>query len=214
MIFWKKQSDVEQMVRAYLAEAERCVQAAGEAFEVYFRAGICDELGGKVERVRQLEWAADQKRREVEQEMFRRALIPALRGDILLLLEALDEVPNECEEVVRELWLQGVVVPDEYRPRMQELVRVNIEANDRLCETVRKLLEDAADVADAADQVVAKEKEADAIEQELIRAIFDSPRDLAEKLLLKQVVTGIADIADRAEDASDRIRIIAVKQTT
>jgi predicted phosphate transport protein (TIGR00153 family) len=212
MAFWKKQSQIEQMIEEYLAESDKCLQAFGEAFEEYFSSGNSEAFAGKVERVRQLEWAADQERREVEAEMFSKALIPELRGDILSLLEALDEVPNECEEVTREVRLQGLLVPEEYRRQVQELIRVSIEANERLHDAVARLFASPAEVAPAADKVIEKEKAADAIEQELIRAIFESSRDLAEKILLKQVVSGIADISDRAEDASDLIRIIAVKQ--
>ena len=212
MALWKKQSEIEQMVDEYLAESQKCLQAFGEAFEEYFASGISEAFREKVDRVHQFEWAADQKRREVEGEMFSQALIPALRSDILSLLEALDEVPNECEEVTREVWLQGVRVPEEYSARLQQLVLVNIEANECLRELVSQLFAGPADVAPAADRVIEREKAADAIEQELIKAIFDSSHDLAEKILLKHVVSGIADISDLAEDASDLIRIIAVKQ--
>ena len=212
MAFWKKQSQIEEMVEAYLAESEKCLRAFGEAFDEYFASGNSEAFAGKVEEVRQFEWAADQKRRQVEAEMFSKALIPELRGDILSLLEALDEVPNECEEVTREVRLQGLRVPQEYCQHVRDLVRVNIEANERLHDVVARLFASPAEVAPAADKVIEKEKAADAIEQELIRAIFQSSQDLAEKILLKQVVSGIADISDRAEDASDLIRIIAVKQ--
>ncbi len=212
MAFWKKQSQIEQMIEDYLTESEKCLRAFGEAFDEYFASGNSEAFAGKVEEVRQFEWAADQKRRQVEAEMFSKALIPELRGDILSLLEALDEVPNECEEVTREVRLQGLRVPQEYRERVRDLVRVNIEANERLHDVVARLFASPAEVAPAADKVIEKEKAADAIEQELIRAIFESSQDLAEKILLKQVVSGIADISDRAEDASDLIRIIAVKQ--
>lgn len=214
MALWKKQSQIEQMVAEYLTESEQCLHAFGEAFDEYFESGISEAFRQKVEQVHQAEWAADQKRRQVEQEMFSQALIPQLRGDILSLLEALDEVPNECEEVTRDILLQGVQVPPEYHASMQQLVRVNMEANDCLHEVVGQLFADPAGVVPAAEKVVEKEKAADAIEQELIRAVFASDRELAQKILLTHIISGIADISDLAEDASDLIRIIAVKQQT
>jgi len=212
MVFWKKQSQIEEMIEHYLQASEGCLKAFGEAMDVYFASGVCPELEQKVLAVREGEWAADQQRRKVEDEMFGQALIPELRGDVLRLLEALDRVPNECEEIAQDLWLQGVRWPEELQADLQELVRVNVEANECLCEVVRQLFADASEVVPAADRVIGKEQRADEIERRLIKTIFDSPRDLAEKLLLRQIVSGIADIADRAEDASDLVRIVAVKQ--
>jgi len=211
-MFWQKKTRIEQLFHEYLDESSRCLQSFQEAIGIFFETGLGPQFKAKVDEVRQGEWAADQKRRSAEQEMFRQALMPALRGDLLGLLEALDEVPNQCEETVGDLWLQDVMIPAEYAEKVRELVGVNVEANDRLMEAVRQLFDDPAGVTGAADRVIQKEKEADAIEQELVKAIFDSDRELAEKILLKHIVNGIAEIADVAEDASDRVRIVAVKQ--
>jgi len=212
MALWKKQSQIEEMVVEYLTESDQCVRASGEAFDEFLESGPSEAFRDKAQAVQQAEWAADQKRRQVEREMFDKALMPALRGDVLSLLEALDAVPNECEEVIREIWLRGIRLPEEYHDRLQDLVRVNIEANERLGELVRQLFKAPGDVVPAADKVVEAEKAADVIEQELVKAIFDSSRELAEKMLLAHVVDGIAKISDLAEDASDLVRIIAVKQ--
>ena len=212
MAFWKKQSQIEEMVEQYLDQTRRCLAAFDDAFEAYFAKGIHPELEALVGAVRRHESAADAKRREVEQAMFRQALLPEDRGDILSLLEAIDEVPNEAEEVIRELWLQRIEVPQAYCERLHELVDVNVEANACLSDVVDRLFRDAGGVAAVADKVVEKEKAADVIEEDLIESIFASEIPLAQKLLLKHLVTDIADIADRAEDASDLIRILAVKQ--
>ena len=212
MGFWDKQSQIDRMIEQYCAESDKCLHAFGEAFEEYFENGVSERFAKMVARVGHAESAADESRRQVEREMFGQALMPGLRSDILSLLEALDEVPNECEEVARELWLQGIELPREHREPMRRLVRVNMEANDRLMETVNRLLREPAGVAEAADEVIAAEKTSDEIEQQLIKAIFESDLELAEKIQLKQIVNDIADVSDRAEDASDLIRILAVKQ--
>ena len=57
-----------------------------------------------------------------------------------------------------------------------------------------------------------KEKEADHIERGLIQAVFAGPLDKADKILLKELFLQIGDLSDRAENAGDRLRIIAVKR--
>ncbi len=57
-----------------------------------------------------------------------------------------------------------------------------------------------------------KESESDRIERGLIKSVFDAPGDKADKVLLKEVVLEIGAISDRAENAADRVRIVAVKR--
>ena len=214
MFFWKKQQQIEKAIEAYLDEARNCLSAFGEGMEVYFSQGATDEFGRCLVRVSQHEWQADLKRRAIEQEMYDKALIPALRGDILHLLEQLDLMPNCAEKIMQKVWMYSLTVPPEYHDELRELLRLGLEAFGETCRVVAQLFADAAGVLAAADTVVDKEKQADAIERRLIRRIFDSPRELAEKLLLKEFVADMAGVADLAEDASDCLRVIAAKQHT
>ena len=56
--------------------------------------------------------------------------------------------------------------------------------------------------------------ESDDIERKLIKSVFDSPADKAEMILLKGLIRQIGSIADRAENAADRLTIIAIKRQT
>ena len=52
----------------------------------------------------------------------------------------------------------------------------------------------------------------DDIEFELIESIFASRHETAEKILLRDMVQAIGSIANRAENAADRVRIVAIKR--
>ena len=80
---------------------------------------------------------------------------------------------------------------------------------------VRAVAELFANYANAmflADRVSELESQADDAELALMEKIFASSRETADKILLRDMAQDIGSIADRAEDASDRIRIIAVKR--
>ncbi len=214
MILWKKQKEIENAVKRYLDETEKCLAALGEAFDVYFIEGLSEAFEQMVRKASDFEASSDDLRREIEATMYDKALIPESRGDILGMLEALDLVPNKCESVLYHVWLQNTIVPEQFADRTRELVRVNIESYTLLCEAVRHLFDDVAQALPTIDKVMERESESDAIERHLIKSIFDLPGDLAEKILLKELFLEIGAISDRAENAADRIRIIAIKRQT
>ncbi|MCK4248639.1 MAG: DUF47 domain-containing protein [Candidatus Omnitrophica bacterium] len=211
-MFWKKQKEIEAAVDQYIKETENCIELATQAFEVYFSEGLGDKYKGIISQVHQSESKADDQRREIERTMYGKALIPASRGDILGMLEALDQIPNKFDSVLHQIDLQSMSVPAEYIDKMKQHVAVNIESYHLLIQGARSLFADMGQVLSAMDKVDAKESESDKIERQLIKSIFDSSMDKADKILLKELVLEIGSISDRAENAADRISIIAIKQ--
>jgi predicted phosphate transport protein (TIGR00153 family) len=213
MFFWQKEKMIGQAIEDYLHQTESCVATCREAFEVYFNEGLSKRFGELVEETSRFENMADDRRRAIEEAMYSNALIPESRGDILGMLEALDLVPNKCESVLYQVSLQSIIVPPQFVPQVRELVYKNLDCYDLLCQTMRHLFTNVKQVGTGAEQVSRKEGESDIIERGLIKAIFDTPSiDKADKILLKELMLEIGAISDRAENAADRLRIIAVKR--
>ncbi len=212
MFFWKKERQVEQSIEGYLTETESCLGAFAKAFEVYFEQGLGDPFEQLVNETHRFERNADDRRRELEAAMYDKALIPESRGDILGMLEALDLVPNKCESVLYQIWTQSMVIPQAYTEQFQSLVAANVQSYKALCQTVRDLFRHAKRVTQGAEAVTDSETQSDELERSLIKTIFDSHLDKADKILLKELVLEIGAISDRAENAADRLRNIAVKR--
>jgi len=213
-MFWKKAREIESAIEEYLDQAEACLAAFDKAMAVYFAEPLGDAFEQLVAETSAAESQADQQRREIEAAMYGRALIPEARGDVLGMLESIDLVPNQAEDAVQQIWLQGLVVPEKHVEEVKTLVAVNCEAFALLCGAARAMFTDVAQVVPLARKVSQAEARADRIERGLIKAIFDAPGQTADKILLKEIVQEIAAISDRAENASDRLRIIAVKRQT
>lgn len=212
MLFWKKERKVEEAIEDYLQETERCLSGFGDAFDVYFREGLGEQFEQLVEKTHVYERSADDKRRRLEAAMYDKALIPESRGDILGMLEALDLVPNKCESVLYQVWMQNMVIPSRFTEQIHSLVQVNIESYTSLCRTMRDLFARVKQVDPGAAKVSDCEERSDQIERSLIKSIFDSDEDKGDKILLKELVLEIGSISDRAENAADRLRNIAVKR--
>ena len=209
--FWKKQKQIEEAIEDYLKEGDLCVSAFGEAFATYFRDGIGPKFEELAARAHAHESKSDDKRREIERSLYGRTLIPESRGDILGMLEALDKVPNKCESVLYQIVLENITIPEEYDSKSENLIQVNVECYRILCEAVRHLLANTGELLSEAGRVDHKESESDGIEHELIRTIFSSEMDKADKILLRDLILEIGSISDRAENAADRLSIIAAK---
>jgi len=212
MLFWKKERQVQRDVQEYLQAADQCVEGFRQAAEAYLAEGITQRFEQLVEQVHSLEHVADQERRQIEASMYDKALIPESRGDVLGMLEALDLVPNQCSSVLYQIWTQNISMPEQFRDRFLRLVAPNVEAWGLLSEAMRELFGDARRIRQLAPAVAAKEAEGDQLERGLIREIFASDIDKADKIILKELALRIGDISDRAEDAADRLVIVAAKR--
>ncbi|MDK2924020.1 MAG: uncharacterized protein PWQ90_1461, partial [Pseudothermotoga sp.] len=63
------------------------------------------------------------------------------------------------------------------------------------------------------DATELKEHEVDGIERSLLRKIFSIQGiSHGQKMHLKDLIRSLADIADRAEDCSDRVQIVSLKR--
>jgi len=212
VLFRSKQKKVESMVDHYLERVADCVNALA----MFVQADLNQTPRKKLEELASHAYAAesnaDDLRKEVQMFLFGRALFPESRGDILGLLEAVDRVPNQAENVVRIILYQGMPMPAEWATLWLEQVDAVKACSLKLVDAVRSLFADFRDAIALSDQVSELESRSDEAEHSLISNIFRSDMPTADKILLRDLVEALGSIADRAEDASDRVRIIAVKR--
>ena len=211
MVFGGKQRAVEALVATYVERARECVQRFVEGMDLWLTGG--EATSSTLSRAHEAESQADDVRRELCLLLYGKALFPESRGDILGLVEAVDKVPNRAEAIIRRLKSEHICPPvpalaDGFRKlvgRVHECTRVMFDA-------VTTLFEDYHAAVVLSDRVDHLESQVDVMEMELIERIFQSDLDRFDKVMYREVVKDVGGLADRAENASDRIRIIAVKR--
>jgi predicted phosphate transport protein (TIGR00153 family) len=156
------------------------------------------------------ESVADDIRRDIELQMYKKALIPESRGDVLGLIESMDMVPNLFQSLCDQLLYQQIEVPPEFRERYLELVEVNIDSYNLLREAILALFY-RRDCQEQLRRIDAKESESDGIERGLVKDIFSTDLDKADKILLKEIVVNTGDISDTVEIAADRLNLALIK---
>lgn len=182
------------------------------AVRLYLREGACEEFQGRLNRVNELESEADILRRDIEKQLYSNTLIPDSRGDVLGLIETVDQLMSEFESSLWALSIETPQISEDYVGGFRKLTNMVIRAVDELALSGRAFFRNPHDVPAYNHKVVLYEKEADVISTNLKRAIFGSDLELAQKMHLRQFVEQIDNIADVAEDVADRLSIYAIKR--
>jgi len=183
------------------------------AVRSYLRNGLDDEFQTRLTRVNELESGADKLRREIEQQLYTNTLIPDSRGDVLELIERVDELLSMFEGSLWAFTNESPDIPKEFRGDYRKLTNLVIKATDELGLSGRAFFHSPHNVPAYNHKVTLYEKEADVVTSRLKKAIFDSNLELAQKLHLREFVEHIDGIADQAEDVADRLAIYAIKRT-
>ena len=206
--------------RALEAQIDELLDAISEGTLV-FQQGIADFLQKDVERFEQrlkaiavFESKADALRREIETRLYRESLIPDHRGDVLGLLENIDNVIDEAKKTLHQFAVERPVVPADLTGEFLDLAKAGVEAAQHLVSAVRAFFRDITAVPDHIHKVYFYEKEADRLADRLKRKIFTrDDLDLAHKIHLRYFCLHVETLSDRAEEVADRLAIYTIKRT-
>jgi predicted phosphate transport protein (TIGR00153 family) len=212
MLFASKQKKIEEQLTDYRHKVALCLDGFYQALRQYSESKDRKQLEENFVKVSRIESEADDIRREIEVMMYSKALFPESRGDIMGLLEAVDKVPNQAEAAVEMLLTHRIEIPEVFGSKILRLAEICHRCVETLLDGMGKLFTDFTNATAAIGQVDELESEADKLEAVLTELIFASQIDGYDKLLLRDLVANIAAVADRAENAGDRIRIIVAKR--
>ncbi len=199
------------LIREHLEKTEMCLQGAKKTFDAYL-AGKNEEAKNFALQVDKAESDADNLRREIAKGLFEGAFLPLLREDFLNFVEGVDKIADEAESCCDLIMLETPDVPENLKLSFTEIVKGSILSFQPLKEGFDHLFEDFSLTLEKVQEVNIKEAEVDQKEEDLTRKIFSGNLELARKILLKQLAIKICDISDRAEDASDKLEILAIKR--
>ncbi len=211
-IFGGKESSVFEAIESHLKVVNESLVA--------FRELMVSYLDGDFERARaferevdELESKADTLRRSIETMLYEGAFLPANRGDYVRLSELIDQVADAAESAAHTLILARPKVPEELKDEILGLVDSSVKTYGVLIEAVNALNSDVDRAIELAKAVEDAEEKADEVEYDVKGKVFESETVTTyAKLVWNQILTKIGDIADRAEDASDQVMLMAIKR--
>lgn len=213
VIFGKKTRQLEADIDSYLDK----VSTAG----LVFYEGVKAYLEGKQEKfnsnyihITNLESEADELRRDIKHQLYTYMLIPESRGDVLGLVETLDDVVDICEKVIEQFSIETPDVPEILKDDLLEVARLSEKTVDEVVKATRAFFRQISMVSDYVNKVHFYEHEVDDVEEQIKRKIFstDNIQKFSHKVHLRYFVEKIADVSDVAEQVSDRLSVYAIKR--
>ncbi len=163
-------------------------------------------------QIKHIEHEADQLRRDIENELYSRNLLPNLQADILQLIESLDKITNQIDDVIYKFYIEKPQIPNKFHNKLLDLCEQVADCVENMAIASRAFFKDKSVVRDYTHKVYIKEQESDSSYNDLKKAIFASDMDLANKLQLDLFVTEVTNIADIAEDCADELLIFTLKR--
>jgi len=211
LFIWKKERIILAKIESYLGCITACSGYFTTCLARFIGQDVFDPQEGLVQEVHREESRADDLRREIEAELYNKALVPESREDILFLLEAMDALPNTFEHLCFRLSLQRITIPHPLRKDMEVLVFMNMETTRLITQAFRDFFY-RINIMPRITRIDGFESEIDKIERSLIARIFELPIDKADMILLTQIVQHISSISDKAESIGDRLGIAVAKR--
>jgi len=209
--FGKKELRIIQLFQDHMVAVENTVKSLIDFLKNLENGDIDRE--SFVEKIRKNESDADDKRRKMETEMYLGAFLPNFRGDLLGIAESIDVVANKAESTADLIELQNIHIPEEFIPRLIELAEKSLETYLSVKQAASSIFNDMDVANDHINKTEQLEHESDQLEKALVKTLFRKEEiELAHKIQLEKLIKKLADIADQAENVSDRLQIVIFKR--
>jgi predicted phosphate transport protein (TIGR00153 family) len=210
--FFKKQLQIESLIYDYLDNLKMAERHFFEALNSCLKDGICGDFDFLTAQTHKFESKADDIREEIKALMYGKALIPESRGDIMGLLESIDEIPRVFELILHMIKTQKLVIPEFIVSDIQELIKISLDSCDLLFKQTDALFKKSEELRSLVSTIDHNESHCDHIERRIITKVFDSDVDPFQKLQLKELIIHMGEISDQADRVSKRINIISLKR--
>jgi hypothetical protein len=186
-----------------------------------FKDGVKNFLQGNRENfvdnlktIANLSSEADLKKKEIENLLYTQSLMPQLRGDILKLLEELNNIIDLAKSNLFEFEVEVPFIPSELNQDLIKLTELSVYTIDSLIPAARAYFINPDSVKEKLHRVYLYEKEADKLASSIKRRVFQGiPQlKLSEKLHLRYFTLHIEILSDVAKNAADLLSIMALKR--
>ncbi|MCK5782044.1 MAG: DUF47 family protein [Flavobacteriales bacterium] len=186
-----------------------------------FKKGLTDFLDGRDKffqdvllSITKEEGKADTLRRKIENELYLHSLLPEHRGDLMRLLEKMDNIMDLFKEILYQFDVEVPTIPEELHDDFKRLSELSVAAAEELLPAVRVYFTEPHSVKDRLHRVYFYEKETDKLALDIKRSIFKKVPNLlqSQKLHLRYFTLHIESVSDAAEEVADILAIMAIKR--
>ncbi len=212
-LFYSKSKKLESEIEIYLDKVTTAELLFLEGVKSYLNGNL-DKFEKKYKAISILESEADNIRREIKHKLYAYMLIPESRGDVLGLLETLDDIIDICEKVLEQFSIETPIIHEFLKSDFMELAELSSKAVDEVVKGARAFFKDIVMVSNYVNKVHFYEHEADDVEEHLKRSVFNSDEieSFSQKVHLRYFIEKLAAVSDVAESVAERLAVYAIKR--
>lgn len=210
---FSRTKDLQASMDSYIDRVEKAALIMMEGLKAYMNNKF-DRFDEYTSELSDLESKADTLRRDIKYKIYTYMLIPESRGDVLGVLETLDDVIDRTEKVMEDFSIEKPEIPKIMKEDFLDLIELSYKAMYELAKGARAFFTELKLVNDYVNKVHFYEHEADKVEKALKKKIFSSGEitDLARRNTLRYYTEKIALISDESESVAERLAIYAIKR--
>ncbi|OQY00206.1 MAG: hypothetical protein B6I20_09115 [Bacteroidetes bacterium 4572_117] len=173
------------------------------------------EFSDNIETILKLESHADKIRKQIENDLYIYSLLPQFRGDVMVLLEKLDDIIDTAKEIILQFDVEGPNIPIELNNDFSKLTDASVLSVESLIPAVRAYFNDVNAVKDRLHRVYYYEKESDKLADNIKRRLFKELENLklSEKIHLRYFALHVENLSDVAQEVADLLSIMAIKRS-
>ncbi|HDK35994.1 MAG TPA: DUF47 family protein [Bacteroidetes bacterium] len=210
-VLFKRIHELEVQIDQYLDTVLKGALLFRQGIRFYLEKRL-DEFTQRLNTLNALESEADALRRQIENTLYARTLIPDSRGDVLGLLESTDAVLNTATETLIQFSVQKPEIFTEFTQAYLDLTESSMNAMEEMVKAIRAYFKDLNAIRDHANKVMFYEEESDKISEKMLDDLFNTKRSLSKKLHMRDFIDNVENSADETEDVCDRLAIAAIKR--
>lgn len=211
--FNRKSKQLEGEIDGYLDRVTTAGLIFHEGVKAYIK-GKKDKFERNFNDLSILESEADNVRRDIKHKLYTYMLIPESRGDVLGILETLDDIVDICEKVLEQFSIETPNIPEFLKSDFLELTELSSKAVEEVVKAARAFFREIGMVSEYVNKVHFYEHEADEVEEHLKRSAFNSEdiESFSQKVHMRYFAEKIALVSDVSESVAERISIYAIKR--
>src|SRR6056297_47638 len=214
-LFFQKARAIEDDIDKFLDNISTVAMIFEQGLKDYYN-GKYDLFENRSTELRRLEHESDNLRRSIKYTLYKELLIPDARGDVLGLLENLDNVIDRAHHVLLQFSIEKPIIRDSFKEDFLELAETASKCTLELVSASRAFFRDIHHVADYLTKVHHWEHEADIIEERIKRKAFaeDSPIEkFSLRVHIRYFAERISQLADESESVAERLDVYTIKRS-
>lgn len=213
-IFSSKTREVETEIDKYLDNVDKASLIFKLAIKDYVDEKF-DDFEKRYTEIAEVEKKSDEIRRDIKHKLYTYMLIPESRGDVLGLIETIDNVIDVAKKVISHFSIERPIILPFLKQDFLDLTEASVNAVNELVKGTRAFFNELHLVNDYINKIHFWEHEADKYEEKLKRKAFstDELKEFSRKVHMRYFAERISLLADEAESVSERLSVYAIKRS-